>query len=296
MSADHILYDVRDHVAILTLNRPDKLNAFTREMCNDLIAGLDRADRDDDVRIVIITGAGRAFSAGADLNAGSSQFSRSTGKGNRHAAVDAKTDWSDAAIRDFGGLLTLRMFEMNKPTVCAINGPAAGMGLTLTLAADFRLAAEGAKLALPFVRRAIAPESASAWFLPRIVGISRALDWMLTGRTFTSEEAFAAGLVRSLHPSDEVLDAARNLADEIAREAAPVSVALTRHLLWRMLGADHPMEAHRIESRAVYARGRAADIVEGVASFKERRSPNFADRVSKDMPDFFPWWEPREYD
>lgn len=282
----HFRFQVQDRVATITVDRPDKLNAFTRTMALDLTALFDRVDADDDVCAVILTGAGRAFCAGADLSPG--QSSLSTG----HAADDAEeeVDWSDPDTRDFGGLITLRMFECLKPVIVAFNGPAAGMGVTMALAADLRLASTTAKFALPFVRRGIVPESASSWFLPRIVGIAQSLEWMLTGATFSAQEALAAGLVRSLHEPDALLSAAQEIAAGIARTAAPVSVALTRQMLWRSLGMLHPMEAHGVESRGIYMRARAADMHEGVRSFFDKRDPHFPDRVSGDMPAFFPWW------
>jgi enoyl-CoA hydratase/carnithine racemase len=188
-------------------------------------------------------------------------------------------------------LLTLRMFESVKPIIVAFNGPAAGMGVTLALAADMRLASTAAKFTLPFARRGIIPESASAWFLPRIVGIAQALEWTMTGRTFSAQEALAGGLVRSLHEPQDLLPAARALALEIAANTAPVSVALTRQLLWRMLSADHPMRAHQWDSRCLQSRIQSSDVREGVASFLEKRPPHFHDRVSVDMPSFYPWWE-----
>jgi enoyl-CoA hydratase/carnithine racemase len=270
---------IADHVATITFDRADRLNAFTRAMAMDLTALIDRADRDDAVRAIILTGAGRAFCAGADLAGTGSAF--------------ADADGPDAGgFRDFGGLITLRLFECHKPVIVAFNGPAAGMGVTMALAADYRIASTTAKFAMPFVRRGIVPESCSSWFLPRLVGLPQALDWMLSGRTFDAGEALAAGLVRSLHAPDAVLDAARQIAAEIAAQGAPVSVALTRRMLWQMAGAAHPIEAHRIESRALAARFGTADTREGMASFLEKRAPRFAGRVSTDMPADYPWWPP----
>jgi enoyl-CoA hydratase/carnithine racemase len=283
----HFRFDVADGVAIITIDRADRLNAFTRPMAKDLVALFDRVDRDDAVRAVILTGAGHAFCAGADLSPGQSSLSS--------AASNDPVDWSDPAIRDFGGLITLRIYECLKPVIVAFNGSAAGMGVTMALAADIRLASEEAKFALPFVRRGIVPESASSWFLPRIVGIAQALEWTLTGATFPAQEALRAGLVRSLHPPEGVLPAALALAQQIATHSAPVSVALTRQMLWRSLGVAHPMEAHRIESRGIHARARAADVREGVASFLEKRAPTFPDRVTEDIPSFFPWWDEAIY-
>jgi enoyl-CoA hydratase/carnithine racemase len=273
----HLKCDVVDRIATITFDRADKLNAFTRTMSGDLISIFDRLDAEDEVRVIVITGSGRAFCAGADLGAPDSSF-------------------ADDSIRDFGGRITLRIFESLKPVIFAINGPAVGMGATMSLAADVRLASTIAKFGFPFARRGIVPESASSWFLPRIVGISRALEWTLTGRTFLADEALGSGLVRSLHQPEDLMPAASLLAREIADHTAPVSVALTRQLLWRMLGADHPMEAHRIESRSIYTRTHSRDLPEGVQSFFEKRRPHFTDRVSSDMPEFFPWWTSRRYE
>lgn len=287
-------YSIDDGIATILFDRPEKLNAFTRPMAEEFIALLGRADADDVVRVVIVTGSGRAFCAGADLTAGSSVLSSDIAKGP--IAADGTIDWSHRAVRDFGGLVALRLFDCLKPVIFAFNGPAAGVGVTMSLAADFRLASRTAKFALPFTRRGIVPESTSSWFLPRIVGISKALEWTMIGRTFSADEALAAGLVRSLHEPQELLPAAAALAREIIEYAAPVSVALTRQLLWRMLGAGHPMEAHRLESRGVFSRAQSADIREGVASFLEKRAPQFTNKVSEDMPDFFPWWDEPKYD
>ncbi|WP_336972030.1 enoyl-CoA hydratase-related protein [Sphingobium aromaticiconvertens] len=287
---EYFRFNVHEHVATITFDRADKLNAFTRQMAQDLVGLFDRVDADDAIRAVIITGEGRAFCAGADLSPGGSSLS-----GGQSAGEDADVDWSDPATRDFGGLITLRLYECLKPVIVAFNGPAAGMGVTMALAADFRLASSTAKFALPFTRRGIVPESASSWFLPRIMGIATALEWMLTGATFSAEDALAAGLVRSLHAPDDLMPAARRLSAGIADNTAPVSVALTRQMLWRSLGMAHPMNAHRIESRGIYKRARADDVREGVQSFLDKRQPDFPDRVSVDMPGFFPWWRPVDY-
>jgi enoyl-CoA hydratase/carnithine racemase len=273
MDYEQIRYEVADGVLTITLNRPDRLNAFTPTMLGELLDAFDRADDDDDVRAVIVTGAGRAFCAGADLEAGGSTFDY------RERGVE------DDVPRDGGGRLTLRIFESTKPVIGAINGAAVGVGVTMTLPMDFRLAAEGAKIGFVFSRRGIVPEAASSWFLPRIVGISQAMEWAATGRVFLAEEALAGGLVRSLHPAVEVLGAARTLAAEIASNAAPVSVALARRLMWDGLGRAHPMEAHRADSRAMLSRGQSADVREGVTSFLEKRAPSFPDRVSAGLPD-----------
>ena len=287
MDYEQILLDVADGVATITLNRPDQLNAFTPVMMQELIDAFDRTDADDDVRAVIVTGAGRGFCAGADLSAGGQTFDNDArGRGGES---------NGRVPRDGGGLLTLRIFESLKPVIAAINGPAVGVGVTMTLPMDIRLAAEDAKLGFVFARRGLVPEAASSWFLPRIVGISRAMEWVATGRVFSAAEAFEGGLVRSLHPKDQLLDVARDLGREIAENTAPVSVALSRHMLWRMLGADHPMEAHKIDSRGIDTRGKTADTREGVMSFLEKRPPNFPMKVSDGMPEWFPWWDEREF-
>jgi enoyl-CoA hydratase/carnithine racemase len=280
MEFEQILYEVEDHVLTITLNRPERLNAFTATMGRELIEALDAADADDDVRAIVVTGAGRGFCAGADLEAGGSTFDWS----ERHAA-------GEEVPRDGGGRISLRLFECVKPVIAAINGPAVGVGITMTLPMDVRLAAEGAKIGFVFARRGIVPEACSSWFLPRIVGISQAMEWVATGRVFDASEALAGGLVRSVHAPDDVLGAARDLAREIADNAAPVSVALARRMMWTMLGASHPMEAHRADSRAMFARGRSDDAREGVISFLEKRPAEFSDRVSAGLPDILPWLE-----
>ena len=286
MSSGQILYEVTDGVATITFNRPEKLNAFTREMVHSMIELLDRADADDEVRAVIVTGAGRAFCAGADLSADS---------GSNVFRQEVIAD-QDAVPRDFGGVLTLRIFECLKPIIAAVNGPAVGIGATMQLAMDIRLASDQARYSFLFARRGIVPEAASSWFLPRVVGISRALEWSYTGSMISAQQALDAGLLRSVHKADELLPAAHALAREIADNSAPVSVALTRQMMWRMLGADHPMEAHKLDSRAVSVRGRSADAKEGIGSFLEKRPAHFTDKVSSDMPEFFPWWNARDYE
>ena len=279
MDFTEIRYELADHVLTITLDRPDRLNAFTPTMQRELIAAFDRADADDDVRAVVVTGAGRGFCAGADLARGGSTFDR------RERQDD------DEVPRDGGGQVVLRIFDCLKPVIAAINGPAVGVGITMTLPMDIRVAAEGAKLGFVFSRRGIVPEACSSWFLPRLVGISRAVEWAASGRVFPAEEAAAAGLVRSVHRRDDVVPAARALAGEIAENAAPVSVALARRMMWRMLGASHPMEAHRADSRAMFSRGQSDDAREGVTSFLEKRPPNFTDRVGDGLPELFPDWE-----
>jgi enoyl-CoA hydratase/carnithine racemase len=275
MEFSEIRYEIDDHVLQITLDRPDRLNAFTATMGRELIEAFDRADADDDVRAIVVTGAGRGFCAGADLGAGGSTFdSRERQSG-------------DEFPRDGGGQVALRIFASTKPVIAAINGPAVGVGITMTLPMDIRMAVTGAKIGFVFVRRGIVPEACSSWFLPRLVGISQAMEWVATGRVFSAEEARDGGLVRSLHAPDELLDAARGLAREIADNAAPVSVALGRRLMWTMLGASHPMDAHRADSRAMFYRGQSADAREGITAFLEKRSPDFIDRVSNGLPEIF---------
>jgi enoyl-CoA hydratase/carnithine racemase len=289
---EEIRYEVADNVATITLHRPDKLNAFTNRMMRELLDAFDCTDADDGVRAVIVTGAGRGFCAGADLAAGGDTFDA----GTRGAEVGVGDGTSTHAVpRDGGGLVSLRIFESLKPVIAAINGPAVGVGITMTLPMDVRLAADDAKIGFVFARRGLVPEAASSWFLTRAVGISRAMEWVATGRVFAASEALEAGLVRSLHPAGEVVEAARSIAREIAENTAPVSVALSRQMLWRMLGADHPMEAHRIDSRGIFTRGQSKDVREGVMAFLEKRPAAFTETVSRDMPDWFPWWEARPY-
>ena len=286
-------------VLTITLNRPDKLNAFNREMMNELIAAFDRADADDAVRAVIVTGAGRAFCAGADLSQGAKTFdyaARTDRPEVGQAVASGAVDWSDESVRDGGGRVTLRIFNCLKPVIAAINGPAVGIGATMLLPMDIRLASEQARIGFVFNRRGITPEACSSWFLPRVVGISRALEWSMTGRIFPASEALEGGLVRQVLPASDLLPAAHALALEIAQNCAPVSVALNRQMMWRMLGAAHPMEAHRVDSRAIFSRGASADAKEGVESFLEKRPAHFANTVSADMPPWFPWWQEPGYE
>jgi len=284
-----ILVDKTDGVATITLNRPEKMNAYTRTMGEDIMAAMDDIDADDDVRAVIFTGAGdRAFCAGADLTpeGGGQVFSDPT-------QVD---DLSDERVRDGGGLLTLRLFESKKPLISACNGVAVGVGSTMQLAMDIRLASETARYGFVFARRGIVPEAASSWFLPRIVGISQALEWCYSGRVFDAAEAHKGGLVRSIHAPGDLMGEARAIASEIAQNTSAVSVAMTRAMMWRLMNTDHPMEAHKIDSRAIYRLSRGSDAKEGIASFLEKRAPEYPGKVSEDMPDFYPWWEQRPYE
>ena len=285
MAFEHILYDVSDGIATITLNRPDKMNAFTGRMMYEIIEALDMTDADDEVKVVIFTGAGRAFCAGADLGSGGDTFAK--------GGSDIQT--KQGVPRDGGGMVSLRIFNSKKPVIGAINGAAVGVGVTMTLPMDIRIAAEGAKFGFVFARRGIVPEACSSYFLPRLVGIQQATEWVFTGRVFEADEALRGGLVRSVHPAGEVLEVARSLAREIADNTAPVSVALSRQRLWRMLGASHPMEAHRADSRGILERGRSADSREGVTSFLEKRAAVYPDRVSDGLPDLFPNWEEPEF-
>jgi enoyl-CoA hydratase/carnithine racemase len=292
MDFAEIEYEVADGIATISLNRPDKLNAGTARMVRDLLGAIDEVDADDDVRAVILTGRGRAFCAGADLSAGAETFDY-----DRHPdgeAIGGERVATVAAPRDGAGLVTLRLFDCTKPVISAVNGPAVGMGATMTLATDIRMASNRARFGFVFARRGIVPEGASSWFLPKVVGVSQAAEWLYTGRVFDADEALAGGLVRSVHPHDDLLDAARTLAAEIV-DSAPVSVALTRRMLWRMLGADHPMAAHRVDSRAVHATGAMPDAMEGVMSFLEKRPAAFTGHVSTDLPDVFPDWTDPTY-
>ena len=278
MAFEQIQYKKENGIGIIVLNRPDKLNAFTALMGQELMQVMDEADKDDEVRVLIFTGAGRGYCAGADLSAGGgSAFNYDRGSIDEH--------------RDGGGILNLRIFEMKKPVIAAINGPAVGVGATMTLPMDIRLASEEAKMGFVFTRRAIAPDGCCTWFLPRIVGIGQAADWLISGRVFPAQEALQAGLVSQVLPADRLMPTAMEKAREIVENTSSISVALTKQMVWRMLGAEHPMEAHRIESKAVYFMGGSEDCREGVNAFLEKRKPNFPMKLSRDLPDFYPWWE-----
>lgn len=295
-----IRYAVADKIATITLDRPGKMNAFTAKMMHEMIDAFDRIDADDNVRAVIVTGEGRAFCAGADLGAGAKTFDYADRPdkprgGESPIRADGSIDYDHKSVRDGGGLLTLRIFKCLKPVIAAVNGAAVGVGVTMQLPMDIRIAADTAKFGFVFARRGIVPEACSSWFLPRIVGIGQALEWCYSGRVFGADEALAGGLVSRVVPADQLIAAATAIAREIADNTAPVSIALTRQMLWRMLGADDPMAAHKIDSRAIWSRGRTADAREGVVSFLEKRPAEYPDRVSADMPDFFPWWDERPY-
>ena len=283
MDFEQITTELDERVLTIALNRPERLNAWTATMGRELIAAFDFADAEDEVRAIIVTGAGRGFCAGADLAGGGDTF-------------DYRKREFEGPPRDNGGQFTLRIFESTKPVIAAINGPAVGVGATMTLPMDVRLAADDARMGFVFARRGIIPEACSSWFLPRVVGISRAMEWVATGRVFSAQEGLEGGLLRSLHPGAELLDAARGLAREIAENTAPVSVALARQLMWRMLGAEHPMLAHRADSRGMVARGQSADAVEGVTAFLEKRPARFPDRVSDGLPEVMPGWRAPEFE
>jgi enoyl-CoA hydratase/carnithine racemase len=285
-----ILYSVEDGIATITLNRPDKLNAFTTRMMTELIAAFDLTDADDAVKAVIVTGAGRAFCAGADLSRGGATFDRDANPEPERMAVRV-----NGVDRDGGGRVTLRIFDSLKPVIAAVNGPAVGIGVTMQLAMDMRLASTTARFGFVFAKRGITPEAGSSWFLPRLVGIQTALEWCYTGRVFPAQEALDKGLVRSLHEPDDLMPAARALAREIIDNTAPVSIALTRQMIWRMAGADHPMMAHQADSRAIQARGSSPDAREGVASFLEKRAADYPNLVSRDVPDIWPHYPSREF-
>jgi enoyl-CoA hydratase/carnithine racemase len=296
MAYETILYEIEDRILTITLNRPEKLNAFNAAMQKELIDAFDQADRDDNVRAIIVTGAGRGFCAGADLSSGADTFDRDARRGPARRLANGDVDYSDPNVRDGGGQVTLRIFKCLKPVIGAINGAAVGIGVTMQLAMDIRIASESARFGFVFSQRGIVPEAASSWFLPRIVGIAQALEWCYTGRVFPAQEALAGRLVSKVVAPDDLLPTARALAREIADKTAPVSVALIRQMMWRMMGADDPMEAHKIDSRGIYARGRSDDVKEGVVSFLEKRPAKFTNKVSADLPDYFPWWEEREYE
>jgi enoyl-CoA hydratase/carnithine racemase len=285
MSFEQLRYDAADGVVTITLNRPEKLNAVTSVLIRELIAAFDAADADDGARVVIVTGAGRAFCAGADLSAGVQTFD-----GARRGRPEA-----DDEHRDGGGLVALRIYDLKKPVIAAINGPAVGFGVTMTLPMDIRIASSAARIGFVFARRGVVPEACSTWFLPRLVGMQRAAEWVYTGRVFGAEEALAGGLVSRVVEPDALLPTARALAREIADNTSAVSVALARQMMWKLLGSDHPMEGHRLDSRGMDWTGRSADAREGVASFLEKRAPRFPLTPSRDMPPYYPWWTERSF-
>ena len=296
MAYETILTDLSENIFTVTINRPEKLNALNTQMIHDLIAALDEADADDAVRAIIVTGAGRAFCAGADLSMGGATFDRAA-RPDRPPVPndpDGKPDLGHENARDGGGRITLRIFNCHKPVIAAVNGPAVGIGATMLLPMDVRIASSDARFGFVFSQRGIVPEAASSWFLPRIVGIAQALDWCFSGRVFGADEALAGGLVSRVVAPGELIETARALARSYTESTSAVSVALIRQMMWRMLGASHPMQAHRIDSRAMFHRGRGADVKEGIASFLEKRPPRFTDTTSGHMPEL-PWGEEPRY-
>lgn len=294
-----LLYDLVDGIATITLNRPDVGNAMNPLLMNELIAAIDETDRDDRVRVVVVTGAGKTFCVGADFSKGADIFDKqkngSTTAADSPLREDGSFDYSRESARDGGGKLALRIFASLKPVIGAINGPAAGVGASMTLPMDIRVASEKGRMGFVYARRGIVFECCSSWFLPRVVGISKALEWSYSGRILSAQELKDGGLVRDVVAPEALLARAYEIAREIADNTAPVSIALMRQMAWRSLGMAHPMEAHRIESRGINTRGRSPDAKEGVQSFLEKRPPAFAATVSQDMPDFFPWWEEPQY-
>ena len=294
---EHIKADVKDRILTLHLHRPEKMNAFTVTMMNEMIDVFTKVNGDDEVRAIIVTGSGRAFCAGADLSAGASTFdsTKNPERAARNAGPPGTVNWSDERVRDGGGRVTLAIYECLKPVIAAINGAAVGVGATMTLAMDIRLASENARFGFVFARRGIVPEACSSFFLPRIVGIAQALEWCYSGRVFDAQEALHGRLVSKVVNADVLLAEAHKLAVEIRDNTAPVSIALIRQMMWRGLGMDHPIEAHKVDSRGIYSRGQSEDVKEGVVAFLEKRPAHFPNKVSTDMPRYFPWWSERKY-
>jgi enoyl-CoA hydratase/carnithine racemase len=292
-----ILVAVKDQILTLTLHRPEKLNAFTGTMMNEMIDVFTKVNSDDDARVIIVTGSGRAFCAGADLSGGAQTFdaSKNPARAERNAGPADTLDWADERTRDGGGRVTLAIFNCLKPVIAAVNGAAVGIGLTMQLAMDIRIASEAARFGFVFARRGIVPEAASSWFLPRIVGISQALEWCYTGRVFDAKEALRGRLVSEVVNADELLAHAHKIAVEIRDNTAPVSIALIRQMMWRVPSAEHPMFGHQVDSKGIYSRGQSADVREGVSSFLEKRPAKFPEKVSTDMPAYFPWWKEPTY-
>ena len=292
-----IKVDVKDQILTLTLHRPDKLNAFTGTMMNEMIDVITKVNTDDAVRVVVVTGEGRGFCAGADLSAGADTFNaeKRSDRPERNAGSADTADLTDERVRDGGGRVTLAIYDCLKPVIAAVNGPAVGIGATMQLAMDIRIASENARFGFVFSRRGIVPEACSSWFLPRLVGMQQTLDWCFSGRVFPASEALAGGLVKEVVAPEKLLPRAYEIAADIRDNTSAVSVALIRQMMWRLAATDHPMEAHKIDSRGIYVRGASADVKEGVVSFLEKRPPNFPDKVSKDMPRYFPWWDEPKY-
>jgi len=283
MEFKHVKFEVKGRTALITLNRPNQLNAWTVTMMEELIRSIEEAEADDNIRVVIVTGAGSAFCAGADLSEGGFN-------------VEPANSEKKAVHRDTAGRATLKMFDMKKPIIAAINGPAVGVGITMTLAMDVRIAANNiTKMGFVFNRRGIIPEGCSTYFLPRIVGISLASELILTGRFFSSREALDMGLVSRTVPPEKLMESAMGIADEIANNTSAISTALARQMLWKGLGEDHPMASHILESKGLNYMFAHVDCREGVMSFLEKRPPRFSMKPSRDMPDYYPWWKKREF-
>jgi len=294
VSWKNIKLNIEDNIAVVMLSRPEKMNALTAEMILEYVDVLDRCDSNDEVKAVIVTGDGRAFCAGADISGGSESFADVSNDDALNP--DGSINYSAEAVRDVGGFITLRLYDMKKPVIGAVNGAAVGAGSTMLLPMDYRIASDKAKFGFVFARRGIVPESASSFFLPRLVGISQAVDWCMTGRVFGPQEALEGGLISNICSPETLLECAHTIARDIIDNTSPVSVALTRQMLWKSLGWSHPMDAHKLESRSVFSRSTSADAQEGVASFLEKRPAKYPQSVAKDMPDFYPWWEPAQYD
>ncbi|MCF8040574.1 MAG: enoyl-CoA hydratase/isomerase family protein [Desulfarculaceae bacterium] len=282
MELKETIYQVKDRVALITLNRPERLNAYTPQMRLELIHLLGQADQDDQVRAVVVTGAGRAFCAGMDLAAGGETF-------NFKAKDPAQASMADH--RDGGGQVALAAFKCRKPVIAAMNGAAVGVGITMTLAMDMRVAAEDAKMGLVFTRRGLVPEACSTWFLTRLVGAGKALELACTGRVFRAGDQEGTGLFNYILPADQVLPKALELAQEIAANTSGTSVALAKAMVWHGLGEADPQSVHLIDSRVFYWAGKQPDAAEGIQSFLEKRPPEFKLSPTRDLPDFYPWWK-----
>ena len=277
--------EIKEHSLIIYLSREDKMNAFTLAMQQELVAALDEAEKNDEIKAIIFTGDGKAYCAGADLSSGGDAFDNRTGR-----------EKTNNVVRDSGGLLTLRFFKSKKPLIAAINGAAVGIGATMLLPMDVRICSENARFGFVFAKRGIVPEAASSWFLPRLIGITKALELCYSGKIISAESANEINLVSEVLPQEQLIDRALEIASEFTSESSQISIALTRQMMWRMLGADDPMEAHKIDSRGVYELGQSGEAIEGVKSFLEKRPPSFPGKVSKDMPSFYPWWVEKEFD
>ena len=277
--------EVRENSLIIYLSREERMNAFTLTMQQEIVKVLDDAEENDDIKAIIFTGDGKAYCAGADLSSGGDTFDNRKGR-----------EKTNDVVRDSGGLLTLRLFKCKKPLIAAVNGAAVGIGATMLLPMDTRICSDQARFGFVFAKRGIVPEAASSWFLPRLIGINKALELCYTGKVISAEEAKEIRLVSEILNQDKLIDRALEIAKEFTAESSQISIALTRQMMWRMLGADDPMEAHKIDSRAVFELGQSREAIEGVNSFLEKRPPSFPGKVSKDMPSFFPWWDEKEFE